>query len=141
MRVCTFFGHRDAPEGIKPLVRAAMVRLIEEQGIALFYVGNEGRFDGMVRRILRELKEHYPIRYAVVLAYLPRGEAQKEEDFSDTLLPQGIETVHPRFAIDRRNRWMIEQSDVAVTYIRRSFGGAAKFAALAEKKGKTIIKI
>ena len=141
MKICTFFGHRDAPETVAVDLRAAMVRLIEEQGVSLFYVGNQGRFDGMVRRILRELKERYPIRYAVVLAYLPRGKGQREQDFSDTLLPQGIEEVHPRFAIDRCNRWMVEQSTYVITYVRRSYGGAAKFAKHAEKKKKTIIKL
>lgn len=82
----------------------------------------------------------YPIQYAVVLAYLPRG---KDEygDFTDTMLPEGIETVHPRYAIDHRNRWMIDHSDFVVTYIRHSWGGAAKYAALAERKGKTILPV
>ncbi len=46
-----------------------------------------------------------------------------------------------RFGIEYRNKWMIENSDYVVTYVRRSFGGAAKFKALAERKKKNVINI
>lgn len=49
MCVCTFFGHRDCPESIRPLLRAAIVDLIEKHRVRLFYVGNEGNFDRMAR--------------------------------------------------------------------------------------------
>ena len=39
-----------------------------------------------------------------------------------------------------RNRWMLERSDIVVTYVR-SPGGAAKFKALAERKGKHVIEV
>ena len=36
MSVCTFFGHRDCPESVRPIVRAVLEILIEEQGVDLF---------------------------------------------------------------------------------------------------------
>jgi len=57
------------------------------------------------------------------------------------MLPEGIETVHPRFAISWRNKWMINQSDYVVTYITHSWGGASQFAQKAEKCLKKIIRI
>jgi hypothetical protein len=63
------------------------------------------------------------------------------EDYSDTVFPEGLEKIPPRFAISKRNRWMIEHSDYVVTYVRHSFGGAAQFKALAEKKGKKAIEL
>ena len=74
MRICTFFGHRDCPDAIQSKLRAMIVELITDYGVEMFYVGNQGRFDTIVRGVLRELKEEYPrIRYAVVLAYMPGG--------------------------------------------------------------------
>ena len=141
MVVCTFFGHRDCPETIKPYLREVLVDLITNQGVDTFYVGNQGRFDGIVRSVLRELEMEYPeIRYAVVLAYLP-GKKNEYDDFSDTILPEGIEAVHPRYAIDWRNRWMLQRSDFVVTYITHSWGGAAKFAEKAKREGKTVINL
>jgi len=57
------------------------------------------------------------------------------------MLPEGIETVHPRFAISWRNKWMIEQSDYVVTYITHSWGGAAQFAEKAKRQKKGIINL
>lgn len=143
MSVCTFFGHRDCPETIRPKLHAALVELIEERGVDGFYVGNHGTFDRMVRSLLRELSERYPhIRYSVVLAYVPqRWDEFDQRDFSDTMVPEGVETVPPRFAIAWRNKWMLREADYVVTYITHGWGGAAQYAEMAERWGKTIIPL
>jgi len=141
MSVCTFFGHSYCPETVKPRLRETLVDLIETQGVDVFYVGNHGDFDRMTRSLLRELSAQYPhIRYAVVLAYVPQKRDEFDQrDWSDTMLPEGIERVPPRFAISWRNRWMLDRADIVVTYITHSWGGAAQFAELAEKKGKLVV--
>ena len=57
------------------------------------------------------------------------------------MLPEGIEAVHPRFAISWRNKWMIKQSDYVVTYITHPWGGAAQFAEMAKKQQKAVINL
>ena len=93
--------------------------------------------------VLKDLVSVYPhIRYAVVLERLPpKRDEFDTRDYSDTMLPEGIETVHPRFAISWRNKWMIKQSDYVVTYITHSWGGAAQFAEIAEKQKKMVINL
>lgn len=141
MAICTFFGHRDCPETIKPKLRETLIELIEHDGVDLFYVGNQGTFDAMVRSVLRELTLEYPqISYSVVLAYMP-AKRNKYEDYSDTMLTEGVETVPRCFAISWRNKWMLRQADYVVTYITHSWGGAAQFAELAERKGKIVVNI
>ncbi len=126
MKVCTFFGHRECPETIKPHLREVLVDLIVSKRVDTFYVGNQGWFDGIVRGLLRELEKEYPeIYYAVVLAYLP-GKGNKYDDYFDTMLPEGIETVHPRYAICWRNQWMLERAD----YVEK-----------AKREGKTVINV
>ena len=140
MAACTFFGHRDCPSSIKPKLCEALVDLIENHGVGLFYVGRQGAFDGLVHTMLKELQLTYPhIQYSVVLDRMPS--AKDSYDYSSTLLPEGIETVHPRFAISWRNKWMIHHSDYVVTYITHSTGGAAQFAKMAEKQGKVIVPL
>ena len=39
------------------------------------------------------------------------------DGFEDTMFPEGLELVHPRYAIERRNGWMLERSDYFVTYV------------------------
>ena len=64
-----------------------------------------------------------------------------DADFSDTMLPEGIEAVHPRYAIDWRNRWMLQRSDFVVIYITHPWGGAGKFAERAKREGKTVVNL
>lgn len=134
---CTFFGHANAPIEIREQLKETIIKLITERDTDRFYVGNHGNFDKMVLSVLKEISTAYPqIDYCVVYAYLP-----KECDFVHTVYPEGIETVPKRFAIEFRNKWMIKQSDIVVTYIQHSFGGAAKFRDIAEKQGREILNI
>ena len=140
MLTVTFFGHKDTPKEIEPTLRSTLIDLIENKNVTVFYVGNNGNFDTMVRRQLEDLSQTYPITYSVVLAYLPTKKSEYD-DYTNTILPDGIETTPKRFAISYRNKWMIEQADIVVTYVTRSFGGAAQFKELAERQGKTLIEL
>lgn len=143
MCVCAFFGHRDCPNTIKPVMRKVIVDLIEKQSADTFYVGHQGSFDFLVRTVLSELVEEYPhIRYAIVLARLPQQNKTYDPlDYSNTLLPEGIENIPPRFAISWRNEWMLTQASVVVTYVTHPWGGAAKFSEKATRMKKTVINL
>ncbi|MBQ6708997.1 MAG: hypothetical protein IJM97_08630 [Clostridia bacterium] len=97
----------------------------------------------MVRNTLKSLKQKYEnIDYSVVLAYLPYKKSEyTDEDFSDTIYPEGLEAVPPRFAISKRNKWMIDNSDYIVSYVKHHFGNSAQFEEYAEKKNKNVIKL
>ena len=58
-----------------------------------------------------------------------------------SILPEGIETVPRRFAINYRNKWMLTKSDIVVTYVTRNFGGAVQFKEMAEKLRKSAIEL
>ena len=138
-KTCCFFGHREVIHNIRDNLTAITERLITEDGITEFYVGHQGQFDCMVYSVLKELKVKYPqIRYTVVLAYMPDEHIQ-ELYGEDTLFPDGLESVPKKFAISKRNDWMIQQSSYAVCYVYKITGGAAKFKEKAEKKGLKII--
>lgn len=138
--ICTFFGHREAPANVEPILKQILIDLIENKQVNKFYVGNQGTFDRIVRKNLKIFKAEYPhIHYAVVLAYMPGK--KYDVDYGDTIFPDGLERVHPKYAIEKRNRWLIDNSDVVVTYVTHSFGGAAKFKKIAERRGKYIINI
>lgn len=140
---CTFFGHRECPKDIEAKLEKAITELIEKENVDLFYVGNQGGFDSLVKRKLSILKKQYPrINYYVVLAYVP-GEREKlcDYDYENTVYPEELENVPKRYAINGRNMWMIKKSDFVVTCVRYKFGGAAKFKEIAEKRGKIIIEI
>ncbi len=118
-----------------------LIDLITNHGVDMFYVGHQGQFDAYVHSELKKLKQEYAqINYAVVLTYMP-GKKTEYDDYSDTMLPEGIESVHPHYAISWRNNWMLKQSDYVVTYITHSWGGAYQYVEKAKRQKKTIISL
>ena len=135
---CTFFGHRDTPKETEPALRLTLIDLIENKNATVFYVGNHGNFDAMVHRQLEDLSKIYSIKYYVVFAYIP---SKNDEPDEHSILPEGIETVPRRFAINYRNKWMLNKSDIVVTYVIRNFGGAWKFKQMANSNEKLLIDL
>ena len=141
MGICTFFGHRDCPDTVLPALREAVEEAILQDGIDTFYVGHEGAFDLLAAKVLLEMVEKYPnIRFFVVLAYLPRTPLEGDLQ-GRTILADGVEDVPRRFAILRRNEWMLERADAVVAFVTRSFGGAASFLQKAAREHKKIYNL
>ena len=140
-KTCCFFGHRQVTHNIREKLTAIIEKLITEDNVTEFYVGNQGQFDSTVYSVLKELKAKYPqIRYTVVLSYMP-DEHIKKVYGEDTFFPDGMESVPKKYAISKRNDWMIQQSGFAVCYVYKVTGGAAKFREKAEKKELRIIEV
>ncbi|MBE6812866.1 MAG: hypothetical protein E7523_08280 [Ruminococcaceae bacterium] len=142
MHTCTFFGHRNTPSSAAEKLKKTIINLIKKENVTCFYVGNHGKYDEMVTRILKELKKEYPqITYAIVLAYIPSKKEFDSCDYSVTIFPEGLETVPPRFAINKRNEWMLKRSDYVISYVEHKIGGAATYTEKAIKKGKIVINL
>ena len=139
---CTFFGHRMILENITEELCAAVEKMINEFGVDCFYVGCNGRFDEIALRVLDKVAEKYRVKHYIVLSSLDEVKRIKGDFQNITLLPDGFEYYPPKYAIDRRNRWMIDNSDYAITYVKNEISsGAAKFKRIAEKKGLTVIEL
>ncbi len=135
MDICTFFGHRDTPKDIYNSLKSSIINLIETNNVRTFLVGDKGEFDFLVIKALKEISEIYPINFSVVLSKLP-----KDNQFSNiSLLPPDFENFPPRFAIDKRNEYMLKQSKYVICYINHYMGGSGRFVEKAEKGGKKII--
>lgn len=143
MRTVACFGHSMVPGNILPLVQDTIRSLLADDPETEFLVGNQGQFDGIVYHVLKSLEEEFPdVQYKIVLAYMP-GQKEDWEPYPPerTYYPEGLELVHPKYAITRRNRWMVEQCDTVLCYITHSWGGAAQFVHKAERSKKEIINL
>ena len=134
----TFCGHRhtqDTP-GLRSWLADSVERLIRE-GADTFYLGGYGDFDRIAASVVWTLKKKYPqIESVLVLAYL--GRPVNAERFDRTIYPE-IEDGPMRFAITRRNRWMVDNSDVLIAYVILDSGGAAAARRYAMSKKKRVI--
>ncbi len=137
MYTCTFFGHRNTPEAIKNKLKKTIIYLIENEQVTEFLVGNNGMFDSIVKMTLAELSNAYPITYFIVLSTLPKDNKMAEH----SILPKDFEKFPPKFAIDKRNEYMLKKSDFVVCYTSHYLGGAGKFTEKAIKKNKRVINL
>lgn len=136
MSACTFFGHRDCPDNIREKLREEIERLVTRHKVDTFYVGTQGAFDRLVYTALCNVRKRYEIKVYRVLAYMPKP---NDTDTADTILPEGLENVHPRYAIVKRNEWMLNRCEYVIAYVSHISGGSYKFVKAAEKMGKMLI--
>lgn len=138
--VVTFCGHSNlfGSEEISLKLEAVLRNLIAE-GADSFLLGGYGDFDSMAALVVRKLKKEFPqIRAVLVIPYLDR---KFNTDLYDDSIYPPIENAPRKFAITRRNEWMVNRSDVVVSYVRYAWGGASTTLRYAERKKKRIISI
>ena len=137
--IVTFCGHRDLddPEAIRRWLAEMVERLIVE-GADRFLLGGYGAFDALAASVVFQAKQkHPPVRSILVLPYLDR---KVDASLYDTTMYPPLEAVPRRFAIVRRNEYMVSQSDAVIAYVLYSWGGAAATLRYAEKQQKRIIR-
>ena len=140
-KTCCFIGHREVTHDIRANLKEQIEKLIREGLADNFLVGHQGQFDSIVYSVLKELKARYPqISYTVVLAYMP-DEKTAGRYGDDTLYSDGLETVPKRFAISKRNEWMIRHSDYMICYVYKITGSAVKVREMAQKRGVRVVNI
>ena len=138
--IITFCGHSDyitceadAELIIKTIEEASNRQCVE------FYLGGYGNFDNFARRCAKKYQEGHPdCKLYLITPYIDsnnRKLAEAQELYDDIIYP-GLENVPKRFAISRRNEWMVNQADYVIAYISRQHGGAYKTFLYAQKKGK-----
>lgn len=137
--IVTFCGHREVnePEKVRKWLNETIEGLILE-GADCFYLGGYGRFDAMAADAVRELKQKYPgIRSVLVLPYLDRE--YDVSGYDESIYPP-LENVPKRYAISKRNDYMVDNTDVVIAYVLYGFGGASKTLRYAERKHKRIVR-
>ncbi len=135
MRIIAFCGHADVADGCT--VRSWLTETVDAfilNGAEFFYLGGYGGFDQMAASVLREKKRQHPhIESVLVLPYLDRKPPVGVYD--STVYPP-LEKIPRRFAVLKRNQWMVDNADILVAYVTHSWGGAAQTLAYARRKKK-----
>ncbi len=109
-----FCGHGDIPPSesgvLREKLRKTVIELIEN-GAHEFLFGGYGDFDKLCAKTVYELKNEYPhIKSVLVIPYLDREYNMSLYDLSE----YPPINVPRRFAILKRNEYMVEQADTVV---------------------------
>ena len=143
MHICTFAGHSfvfsaTGEDCLKDEIEAYLAGIDE----ASFYVGGRGEFDGMAAAAVRAAKARHrdkKIQLYLIEPYfhtgLNRDKEYNEKLYDGIIIPQELLGVHPKAAIQKRNRWMCDQAELLIAFVYRDFGGAYETLNYAMRKG------
>lgn len=145
-----FIGHRyidDFRFTEENLDRIIEKLLIEKQYVC-FYVGRNGDFDQLASSAVIRTRNRIRNDNSALILALPyiTGEFKKNTDeylayYNEVELFDELVNCHPKAAIQKRNRLMIDRADLVIAYVRRGSGGAYQSLKYAEMQGKEIINI
>ncbi len=141
MYSCCFIGHKNCPRTIESILLDTLEMLITERSVTTFYLGTQGSFDQLVYNTLCHLETFHKIKIKVVLAYLNGENDEKYYDMEKTFFPDELTRTPLRFAIRKRNSYMINKSDFVVTFLNNPFSNTYTNIEEAKRKNKVIINL
>ncbi len=144
-----FAGHSfiSSKKKVKEMIKEQIRNNTIDVKLVTCYLGGYGDFDEISACACRELKQEYNnIEMVYVTPYIRLSEQVKIEEMQryalyDTSIYPPIENVPLRFAISKRNEWMMANADLIIAYVNRSHGGAYKSLQVAKRKKKKIINV
>lgn len=142
-KICAFFGHRSVYGDIAQELERQIEKLIIQENIDTFWVGGYGEFDKISSCMVKKLQKKYPaIRLILIIAYAGQLHRYSDEfPFDGFDYPPEAENAPQKFAISARNRYMAENCDIVIAYIRHDYGGAYDAVKTAKGKTKKIINL
>ena len=144
--IITFCGHSDFlfSDEEKEKLKQILINEITKNPTCKFYLGGYGDFDRLCLRTLKDLKNDFPdIELIFITPYLDKNYSKLEfakNHYDDVIFPP-LESVPRKFAILKRNEWMVEEADLVIAHVMYSWGGAVKTLEYAKRKKKTIINL
>ncbi len=140
--IVSFCGHADYLESNEDEIRLLEVleKLIQDNQVE-FFLGGYGGFDAFAYRCAKKYQQlHSSARLVFVTPYFDEWFQNKIDTLCkqyDQIVYPELEKVPKKFAILKRNEWMVERCDCLICYVNRHFGGAYKTLLYAYKHKKT----
>lgn len=134
----TFCGHAQVENEAAVCIwlDETILKLCRE-GAKEFLLGGYGHFDALAASAVYRAKAQFGDILSILV--LPYPDREFDPAFYDGSVYPPLEHVPRRYAISRRNQWMVERADIVVAYVSHHWGGAAKTYAYAIKKEKQVI--
>ena len=139
--VITFCGHSNFSSNFGDEERLLnLIEAVAQNMQVDFYLGGYGAFDAFALKCSKKYKELHPnAKLIFVTPYLDNWLNHRKdvlEKTYDMILFPEIEHVPKKFAILKRNEWMVNQADYVFSYVKNHFGGAYRTLLYAHKHKK-----
>ena len=97
-----------------------------EKVIVDFYVGNNGNFDLLIQIVLAELlNENISINCYIVLSRLDELAISGNQQL--TIFPEELSGVPKKFAIAKRNEYLLKKASLVISYVNNTFSNSHKW--------------
>lgn len=142
-KICCFCGHGkewDLPIDIDNRIESAITELIADE-VLIYYSGGMGAFDNKCEAVVRKLKtKDKRLKLILVIPYITKriDDLYRENRYDEIVFPD-LGNAHYKAAIQKRNHWMIDNSDCLLAYVKNRVGGARKSFEYAKRQGKEIV--
>lgn len=138
--IITFCGHAQLAQINREVLKSSIKDIIK-QGAGgdnvTFYLGGYGDFDSIAEvACLEYKKEHGNCSLIFIAPYsdLNYLKSITGKNVYDEVMCPHIEGIQSKYAIVKRNEWMVDNSDLLIAYIDYSIGGAYKTFRYGQKK-------
>lgn len=141
MRI-SFFGHADfnGSEELEYRLISIIKGYTDVQDCE-FLFGGYGRFDDFAFNCVSKITSPFAIQKTFVTPYITesyqRNQLEHKKLKYDMIIYPEIEKVPYRFAISERNKWIVEQSDIVISYVNHRYGGAYSIYSYAKRRKPT----
>lgn len=144
--IITFCGHSSYSRSLEEEERLITLLKTVACGQQVdFYLGGYGGFDSFALTCARKYKEyHENAKLVFITPYLDKWLNERKdilEKYYDEILYPEIEHVPKKFAIIKRNEWMVDKADYIFGYVRTHYGGAYRMLLYAHKHRKPYINL
>lgn len=146
----SFFGHRyiDSFKTVENILKELIIRILREHEYVEFLVGRNGDFDQLVSSTIKRVKREYRgdnCSHVLVLPYNSAEVQDNEDSFSEyydeiEICPES-HAAHFKAAIQIRNRYMVDRSDLVICFVERNSGGAYQTMQYALWCGKKVLNL
>ena len=137
------FGHRDFSEHIslEKILPRVFENILAKYELLEIFIGRNGEFDVFTASVIKRFQKkagQERCEMTLVLPYTVRNIDDYQKYYDNITIP--IKS-HPKAAITDRNKWMVENSDLILVFVKRECGGAYEAMRYAEKLGKQVINL
>ena len=115
--------------------------LLAKHVLLEFLIGRNGEFDVFTASIIKRFQKkagQERCEMTLVLPYTVSNIEDYQRYYDNIAIPI---KAHPKAAITSRNKWMVENSDLILVFVKKSHGGAYKAMRYAEKLNKRVINL
>jgi len=141
-----FIGHREINDirFIEDKIEELAIDLLCRYEYVEFNLGRNGEFDISAASAIKRVQKKYGKENSsltLILPYKSKDECFFEEFYDEIVYPID-RSVHFKEAITKRNKWMMDNSDLLICYVEQERkGGALTALNYATKQGLKIINL